>query len=294
MAGAALKNKRRGNETPPLSLMRMERLRLIVLSICVSIALGYASPEATKFLFIHSPPSLTLPPGANATFTCNISALEHEPGDMNWYITQNASPNKKIADLKGSQNTRLYITIHWERHQAQLHIVNVQFNDSGRYHCSHVNLTGQIIASNSSELTVKNFTGVPCTVPDQNAPRVVPESAAHSLTMPIVSTAVSLGLLLLLAIASAVIFIWYRQRNNIPQSQQQDLEKIPQDHSVYTVDYGVLEFGANQPYRKSPEPSVPEQVEYATIMFPQHTPSLGEKRGKSPRHGYNELIEVRY
>lgn len=45
-------------------------------------------------------------------------------------------------------------------------------------------------------------------------------------------------------------------------------EKPYQNSDVYTVDYGVLDFGNNQPYRKSAEISIQEQVEYATIMFP--------------------------
>uniref|UniRef100_A0A803JYL7 Ig-like domain-containing protein n=1 Tax=Xenopus tropicalis TaxID=8364 RepID=A0A803JYL7_XENTR len=49
---------------------------------------------------------------------------------------------------------------------------------------------------------------------------------------------------------------------------------------VITVDYGVLAFPNNCPYRKSVELCTLDQVEYATIMFPQGTPSLGERSGK--------------
>ncbi|XP_056419198.1 uncharacterized protein LOC130360673 isoform X2 [Hyla sarda] len=259
--------------------MRMVRLSLIMLGICVSIDLRYATPGA-KNLFVHSPPRLSVQTGANATFTCNISALNYNPDDFNWYKTGDTST--KIADLK-SQTNKLLITINWDRREAVLHISNVTFNDSGKYYCSHLNLSGneQIIVSNTSELFVNSSKSIPIAVPNDNNNSRPTESSLQPLNMFIISTSVILVLLLFLAIGSAKIFIWYKQRNNIPEPQQQHLGKLPQDHSVYTVDYGILEFGASQPYRKSQDLSQLDQVEYATIMFPQQTPSLGEKRGKS-------------
>ncbi|XP_075125649.1 programmed cell death protein 1 [Leptodactylus fuscus] len=257
--------------------MRMEHLCLIMLCICVSIVLGYALP-GEKILFVHSPPSLLLKPGENVTFICNISALNYTPEDMSWYKTQNSA--EKIADLKNTKNERIRIITNWVQREAKLLIINVTFNDSGKYFCSHVNMTtgGQIIVSNMSELLVKSFLS---TVTYSTNPIDLPGGKSDSLKMSIISSSVILTLLLLLAVGSAIILIWYKQRKNISQPQQQDLEKPPQDPSIYTVNYGILQFGAGQPDRKSAELRVSEQVEYATIMFPPQTPSMEEKRGRS-------------
>ncbi|XP_066461638.1 programmed cell death protein 1-like [Eleutherodactylus coqui] len=253
--------------------MRMKQLCLIMHIICVSIVPRYA---AAKNLFVHSPPSLHLKPGENATFTCNISALNYNPADINWYINKNTS--EKIADLKGSKDPRLNISISWTLREAKLRIINVTFTDSGKYHCSHVNInaSGDIIRSNISELFVNDVPRTVTNVTDKYSP----ESNSNSEETLIISTSLILALLLLLAIGAVVFLFCYKRRNNIPQQEQQDLEKPPQDSSVYSVDYGILEFGDNQPYRKSPELSVSEQVEYATITFPQQTAIMGEKRRK--------------
>ncbi|XP_075720206.1 programmed cell death protein 1 [Rhinoderma darwinii] len=263
--------------------MRMEGLCLIMLSICVSIVLG-SPPPALKNLLVHSPQSLTLKPGVNATFTCNISALNYNPEDINWYRNTAQNTSIKIADLKCSENSRMYISTDWTLREAKLLIVNVTFNDSGKYFCTHVNVSesGQIITSDMSELFVNSF---PSTVTDKTKLKDLPESNPDSQKISIISTSIILALLLLLAIGSTLIFMWYKQRNNNSQPQQQDLEKLPQDPSVYTVNYGILDFGASQPCRKSPNLSVLEQVEYATIMFPQQTPSMAEKRGRSAQAG---------
>ncbi|XP_073529212.1 programmed cell death protein 1 [Phyllobates terribilis] len=256
--------------------MRMERLCLITQSICVSIVLG-DTVSGVSILFVHSPPSLHLKPGENATFTCNISALDSDPKDFNWYKMVNVS--EKIADLKNAPHSRLNITANWKLREAKLHIVNVTFSDSGKYHCSYISENGKIFDSNESELIVN--TGFPSAVTDTTSTRNLSEDNPNSQKMSIISTSFVLTLILLLAIGSAIILIWYKKRNRIPQPQQQDPEKSPQDPSVYTVNYGILEFGSRQPYRKSPELNIPEQVEYATIMFPPQTPSMAEKKGRS-------------
>ncbi|XP_040287017.1 uncharacterized protein LOC121000058 [Bufo bufo] len=259
-------------------MMRMELLCLITLGICVSIVLGHASPEG-KLQFVHSPPRRYVKPGATATFTCNISVLNYNPGDFNWYKIENETV--KIADTQNTtENQRLHVVINWKLREAKLHILNVTLNDSGKYSCGLVNASAreQIIGSTESELFVDSS---PSAVTDKTNHEGLPEGNPDSLKTAIIATSVILALLLLLAVGSAIIFIWDKQRNNVPQPQQQDLEKPPQDPSVYTVNYGTLEFGASHPYRKSTELSISEHVEYATIMFPQQTPSMGEKRGRS-------------
>ncbi|XP_044147933.1 uncharacterized protein LOC122936009 [Bufo gargarizans] len=257
-------------------MMRMEHLCLIALGIWVSIVLGHVSPEG-KNQFVQSPPRLCVKPGETATFTCNISVLSYNPGDFNWYKIENEPV--KIADIQNTtKNQRLHVVINWKLREAKLHILNVTLNDSGKYSCGLVNVSAkeQIIGSTESELFVDSS---PSAVTDKTNHEGLPEGNPDSQKTAIIATSVILALLLLLAVGSAIIFIWNKQGNNVPQ--QQDLEKPPQDPSVYTVNYGTLEFGASHPYRKSTELSISEHVEYATIMFPQQTPSMGEKRGRS-------------
>ncbi|XP_073445476.1 programmed cell death protein 1 [Dendrobates tinctorius] len=230
-------------------------------------------------LFAHSPSSLHLKPGENAAFNCNISALNSDPKDFNWYKMENTSV--KIADLNNVTHRRLNLTTNWKMREAKLHIFNVTFSDSGRYHCSYISENGTIFHSNESELFVNSSLSA---VTDKTSHNNLTEDNSKPLKMSISTSAVLTVIaliLLLLAIGSTIIFIWYKKRNRIPQPQQQDLEKSPQDPSVYTVNYGVLEFGSRQPYKKSSELNVPEQVEYATIMFPPQTLSMGEKKGRS-------------
>ncbi|XP_075194619.1 programmed cell death protein 1 [Anomaloglossus baeobatrachus] len=258
--------------------MRMQRLSLITQSICVSIVLGdaFSGKNVASYisLFVQSPTRLCLNPGENASFTCNISALKSPPKDINWYKT-----NVKIADVKTVTQRRLYITINWNLREAKLHIVNVTFNDSGKYNCGYISESGGvIITSNEAELFVDSF---PSAVTDKTSHQNVTENKSGSLKISIISTSVVLTLLLLLAIGSTIIFIWYKKRDRSPQPQEQDMEKAPQDPSVYTVNYGILEFGSRQPCRESPQLNIPEQVEYATIMFLPQTPSMGEKKGRS-------------
>ncbi|XP_069583172.1 programmed cell death protein 1 [Ranitomeya imitator] len=257
--------------------MRMERLCLITQSICVSIVLGDAL-FGVNILFVHSPTILHLKPGENATFTCNISALNSDPKDFNWYKMVGTSV--KIADINNVTDRRLNLTTNWKLREAKLHIVNVTFSDSGKYRCSYISENGQIFQSNESELFVNSFlSAVTDKTSHNNLTKDNPNPLKMSISTSVVLTLIAL-ILLLLAIGSTIIFIWYKKRNRIPQPQQQDPEKSPQDPSVYTVNYGILEFGSRQPYRKS-ELNVPEQVEYATIMFPPQTPSMGEKKGRS-------------
>ncbi|XP_071998623.1 programmed cell death protein 1 isoform X1 [Engystomops pustulosus] len=253
----------------------MERLCLITLGICVSIVLGYGSHA--KVLFVHSPPSLNSKPGENATFTCNISALNFNPKYINWYRN-----DVKIADLMSAENERIHINPNWKLHMATLLIINVTFNDSGKYHCAYLNDSPNnphfIIVSNASELFVRaDFPGTE-TYEINNTD--LPKSKQDSRKMSIIYTSMILVLLLLVAVGAVFIFIWYRQRFNNPTTQRQNLEKRTEDPSVYTIDYGIIEFGESQPYRKSPVLRVSEQVEYATIMFPQQSPTTENKIGR--------------
>ncbi|XP_018417077.1 PREDICTED: programmed cell death protein 1 [Nanorana parkeri] len=247
--------------------MSMERLCLIICSICV-IAVPSRTHE-NNTLLLHSPPDLHVWLGGIAIFTCNLTALNFTPKDVNWY-KGNRTQSTKIADVKYADSNRLNITKDWEQKIAVLHIQNVTLNDSGQYYCGHVNVegNGQIFISNTSDLTVNNVSYSATTGPDQTKKGPTDNNAMASRQRATIATSILLVLLLLLLIGITTFIVWYRQRNKMPHPQLRHLEKPPQDANVYTVDYGVLDFGNNQPSRKSAEISIQEQVEYATIMFP--------------------------
>ncbi|XP_041420700.1 uncharacterized protein pdcd1.S isoform X2 [Xenopus laevis] len=224
------------------SLMSVERVFLIISSICVITILGHAPPEG-DILFEHLPSEHHLSPGRTAVFICNISALNYDPTDINWSKTYNNNTSK-IADLTSLKDTnRIHIKTNWTFRIAELHIRNLTVNDSGEYHCEHLNVTAnsKIMLSNRSRL---NVTGNK--TPQTHLKHLVASQGAEY---------------------SAIL-------------AQHIQEKPPQDPEAFTVDYGVLAFPNNSPYRKSAELCTLEQVEYATIMFPQGTPSMGERRGK--------------
>ncbi|XP_068137330.1 programmed cell death protein 1 [Hyperolius riggenbachi] len=260
--------------------MSMERLCLIFCSICVSSLLKSVTAEGLV-KFIHSPPELRVKEGDTAVFTCNITYLNYNPSDINWYLDKNGIASK-VADVQSLKDKRLNITTYWNERKAVLHIRNVTQNDSGKYHCEHVDVfnNGLIIGSNSSELILLHIGHTTPTVTNQTTQETSPDHKDRTKVITI-SISVLMFVLLLLLIGITIILVWHKQRNMSPQPQLRHLEKPPQDTEVYTVDYGVIEFGNNQPCRKSAEVSVSEQVEYATIMFPQGTPCMGERRERA-------------
>ncbi|XP_063775363.1 uncharacterized protein LOC134910906 [Pseudophryne corroboree] len=298
-------------------------------------------------LFTHCPSELRVKVGETATFTCNITALEHNPKDFNWYREQN-NKQEKIADLKAGQNDKLTINVSWDLRIATLRIQKVTLNDSGNYYCVHVNVTesSNFITSRRSELIVESHPSTVTEAKDPTNQKGSPDNVA-SLKTTMISTSILLTLLLLLLIGLAIFLVWHKQkamyikdlqsafrfavqtallqgkieltdparkglftqckckcsgqfsetknvlygrdtgsrtdgRGNKPsQPQVRNLENPPQDPTVYTVDYGVLEFGSSEPYRNSADLCVLDQVEYATIIFPQEKPTMEDHRDRT-------------
>ncbi|XP_075427129.1 programmed cell death protein 1-like isoform X2 [Ascaphus truei] len=251
-----------------------------------SADMGSLLKHEGSLMFTHLPRELVLSPGQEAVFICNISGLNYSPNDISWYKTGNISI--KIADLKTleANSSRVTITLPPGSQLAELHIKDVTVNDSGEYECGIVSAmaSNKIMLSNRSRL---NVTGSVKTTPAvagsvtaavaQNVTAI--NEKTNAIKISIISAASVLTVLLLL-ICIVFILVWRKQRNKTPQSQLKHLEKPPQYPAVYSVDYGVVEFQSSRPYRKSAELCAPEQVEYATILFPQRTPSPGEPRGR--------------
>ncbi|OCT80647.1 hypothetical protein XELAEV_18027460mg [Xenopus laevis] len=257
-------------------------------------------------LFEHLPSEHHLSPGKTAVFICNISALNYDPTDINWSKTHNNN-TYKIADLKSFKGTdRIHININRTSRIAELHIRNLTVNDSGEYHCELLNVTGnsKIMLSNRSRLNVTGVKEIAMTVTESTN-----QSSTKTDTVKVaVAISASIVLILLLLICASLL-VWFKKRNKTPQTHLKHLdpssnqvaecsaspaqhiqEKPSQDPEVFTVDYGVLAFPNNRPCRRSAELCTLEQVEYATIMFPQGTPSMGERRGKDAAYTHSPRV----
>ncbi|XP_063297160.1 uncharacterized protein LOC134585637 [Pelobates fuscus] len=252
----------------------MERLCLIIYSICVSNMLGlsYADEEIT---LTHFPSDIFINPGATVTFTCNVSSLNYTIRDINWYKTIN-NESTKIADLSNPENGRIRISANWNLSKAEIFIKNVTMNDSGEYHCEHVDVNGDKKVSKSRRSKLNVTDGI---IPESSlttpSKKNSNKKTKSNTNITIILVSIILTLLLLFFICIALV-LWKQKGNKIPQPQDKHLESPAQSPTVYTVDYGVLEF-SNKPYRKSAELCVTEQVEYASIMFSSGTPSMGEE-----------------
>ncbi|XP_019813635.2 programmed cell death protein 1 isoform X3 [Bos indicus] len=232
-----------------------------------------------------SPPRLVVPEGANATFTCSFSS-KPERFVLNWYRKSPSNQMDKLAAFpedrsQPSRDRRFRVTPLPDGQQFNMSIVAAQRNDSGVYFCGAIYLPPrtQINESHSAELMVTEAVLEPPTEPPSPQPR--PEGQMQSLVIGV--TSVLLGVLLLppLIWVLAAVFLRATRGGCARRSQDQPPEGCPSVPAV-TVDYGELDF---QWREKTPEPAapcVPEQTEYATIVFPGRRASADSPQGPWP------------
>ncbi|CAH2247999.1 programmed cell death 1 [Pelobates cultripes] len=243
------------------------------------LGLSYADEEIT---LTHFPSDIFINPGATVTFTCNVSSLNYTIRDINWYKTIN-NESKKIADLSNPENGRICISANWNLSKAEIFIKNVTMNDSGEYHCEHVDVNGDKKVSKSRRSKLNVTDGIipesSLTTPSKKNSNKKPKSNTN-ITIILVSIILTLLLLFFICIA---LVLWKQKADQIPDAylinlevfrkavqrteyvpllRMQNEESPTQSPTVYTVDYGVLEF-SNKPYRKSAELCVTEQVEHS-------------------------------
>ncbi|KAL2775384.1 programmed cell death protein 1 precursor, partial [Daubentonia madagascariensis] len=111
-------------------------------------------------LLSFSPARLTVPEGANATFTCSFSNTS-ERFVLNWYRMSPSNQTDKLAAFpkdrsQPSQDPRFRVTQLPNGRDFQMSVVAARRNDSGIYLCGAIFLTPktQIKESPRAELTV--------------------------------------------------------------------------------------------------------------------------------------------
>ncbi|NWT60150.1 PDCD1 protein, partial [Erythrocercus mccallii] len=224
------------------------------------------------------PAVLTLPEGDKATFFCNIS-MENDYGSeysLNWYKETNHSQPQKTAEIsrcKPMTETEKYRLIN-HTPVFEIEILNLHQNDSGSYYCGLIPFSepDKVMESSRSQLIVT-------AAPQMNATDE-PEMEEGNPSEHV--KAMLLGILLLAGVAVLLIFghlvLMYRRGDvQKPLSENMPVEEKPPVVSISTVAYGVLEFQREQHTPVPPKTWPVEQIEYATIIFPEEKPVTPER-----------------
>ncbi|CAI9152705.1 unnamed protein product [Rangifer tarandus platyrhynchus] len=244
-----------------------------------------------------SPARLVVPEGANATFTCSFSS-KPEHFVLNWYRMSPSNQTDKLAAFpedrsQPGRDQRFRVTPLPGGQHFLMNIVAAQRNDSGVYFCGAIYLPPrtQINESHPAELTVTEGVLEPPTEPPSPQPK--PEGQMQSLVIGVTSVLLGVLLLLLLIWVLAAVFLGETRGDESPKAlppapsltscpvpipSKEGSPSVP----AVTVDYGELDF---QWREKTPEPAapcVPEQTEYATIVFPGRRASADSPQGPWP------------
>uniref|UniRef100_A0A8C3WTE7 Programmed cell death 1 n=1 Tax=Catagonus wagneri TaxID=51154 RepID=A0A8C3WTE7_9CETA len=238
------------------------------------LAAGWNAPSRPRGPLTFSPAQLTVPEGANATFTCSFPS-EPKHFILNWYRLSPSNQTDKLAAFPedGSQpgrDPRFHVTPLPSGRDFHMSVVATRRNDSGTYFCGAIYLPPktQINESHQAKLTVTERVLEPPTERPSSPPR--PEGHLEGLVLAITSVLLGLLLLLLLAWGLAAFFLWKEAASTGPE---------------FTVDYGELDFQWREKTPEPPAPCVPEQTEYATIVFPDRLGSPGRRASADSPQG---------
>ncbi|XP_003474596.1 programmed cell death protein 1 [Cavia porcellus] len=224
-----------------------------------------------------SPAQLSVPEGANATFTCSFSnSSEHFV--LNWYRLSPSNQTDKLAAFPrdSSLDPRFQVAPLPDGRSFQMSVLSVQRNDSGVYLCGAISLLpkAEIRESCRAELTVTERVLEPPTVHPSPSPR--PAGQLQGLVVGVVSVLVAIPVLLLLAWVLAAVFSKTVPEAEGAGSKEQPLKEDPSAVPIFTMDYGVLDFQGRE---KTPEPPASSvHTEYATIVFPEGLGTLSPGR----------------
>ncbi|XP_044312191.1 programmed cell death protein 1 [Varanus komodoensis] len=253
----------------------------LLLLLCQPALLDEPSPRIW-------PSQLNLSMGETAVFTCNTSNVLTSQYHLNWYKMDSRGQPER---LESSKNTRKYNITRLNSGTFKMQIRNVQKNDSGTYSCTLLafSLNETLKESNKANLTV---TEKPNPEPrpteeerrkeeeeEEEEEEEKPESGHpnHSTLLVAIGGA---GLVVLLVSVCFFLATVLRKRKGQKRSQDENapLEEEPPGVTVFTVDYGVLQFQAPGTAKKAPpaKRTASEQTEYATIVFPPEKPGPAE------------------
>ncbi|KAM5271031.1 programmed cell death protein 1 isoform 1-T1 [Hipposideros larvatus] len=219
-----------------------------------------------------NPSHLTVAEGETATFTCSFSNTSNN-FVLNWYRMSLRNQMEKLAAFpedssQPDRDRRFRITQLPNGRDFTMSILAARQNDSGTYLCGAIHLfpKTQINESPCANLTVTETILEPTTEGPSSPPR--PTGQLQGLVIGVTSVLVGVLLLLLLTCVLATAFPRAMRGACARGSQDQPLKQGPSPGPVFSVYYEELDF---QWREKTPEPSapcVPEQTEYATIVFP--------------------------
>ncbi|XP_037377848.1 programmed cell death protein 1 isoform X2 [Talpa occidentalis] len=228
------------------------------------------TPEGPCSPPTFSPARLSVPEGGNASFTCSLPCTPQHPL-LNWYRLGPGNRSTKLAAFPEDQSHpgrdwRFSVTQLPSGRDFHMSLVGAQASDSGVYICGAIYLPPRtrITESPAIELTVTER--VPQLPTEHPSPTPKPAGLPQSLvvSVAVVLAAVLLLLLLLLAWGLAGAIPGGLRGKACGPPQKEDTPAVP----VFTVDYGELDFEWREKTPEPPGPCVPEQTEYATIVFP--------------------------
>ncbi|KAJ8781722.1 hypothetical protein J1605_010980 [Eschrichtius robustus] len=240
-----------------------------------------------------SPARLTVPEGANATFTCSFSS-KPEHFVLNWYRMSPSNQTDKLAAFpedrsQPGRDRRFHVTPLPGGRRFHMSIMAAQRNDSGVYFCGAIYLPPktQINESRPAELTVTE--GVLELPTERPSPPPRPEGQLQGLVTGITSALLGVLLLLLLTWVLAAVFLWATREGCARRSEDQPPKEGSPAGPACTVDYGELDFQWREETPDPPAPCVPEQTEYATIVFPGRPGSPGRRASADSPQGPRPL-----
>ncbi|XP_008576973.1 PREDICTED: programmed cell death protein 1 [Galeopterus variegatus] len=224
-------------------------------------------PDGPGSPLTFCPARLAVPEGDNATFTCSFhNTSEHLV--LNWYRISPGNQTDKLATFPEDhrlphRDGRFRVTPLPNGRDFHMSILAAQRNDSGIYFCGAIP-KAQITESPRAELMVTERAVEPTAQP---SPSPGPAGKFQGLVVGISSVLVGVLVLLLLAWVLATCSRTTRASRGA-RPEDQSLKEDPSVVPVFTVDYGELDFQWREKTPEPPVPCLPEQTEYATIIFP--------------------------
>ncbi|XP_032211389.1 programmed cell death protein 1 isoform X1 [Mustela erminea] len=251
------------------------------------------SPDRPWTPLTFSPAQLTVHEGDNATFTCSLSSVP-KSFVLNWYRMSPRNQTDKLVafqedHVQPGPDRRFHITRLPSGRDFHLSIAAARPNDSGTYLCGAIYLppNTQINESPRAELTVKERILEPPTESPSPPPRL--PGQLQGLVIGITGVLVGVLLLLLLTWVLATAFPRATRGTCACGSEDEPLKEGPCAAPVFTVDYGELDFQWREKTPEPPAPCIPEQTEYATIVFPNMPGSPGRRASANSPQGPQPL-----
>uniref|UniRef100_A0A671DJF2 Programmed cell death 1 n=1 Tax=Rhinolophus ferrumequinum TaxID=59479 RepID=A0A671DJF2_RHIFE len=211
-----------------------------------------------------NPRHLTVAEGETATFTCSFSNTSTN-FVLNWYRMSPRNQMDKLAAFpedssQPGRDQRFRVTQLPNGRDFRMSVLTARQNDSGIYLCGAIHLfpDTEINESPHANLTVTERVPEPPT----EGPSSPTSPAGQMQGLVIGVTSILVGVLLLLLLTWALATAFPRaMRGNV-------LKQGPSPGPVFSVYYGELDFQWREKTPEPPAPCVPEQTEYATIVFP--------------------------